>query len=91
MIRYGLTACITHFTIYQQLNSRVISDLQSAQEIELHAQFDSHYLCGRPLDPHQHMAICDPFPLLLQADLDPASLKSPRSKVSLLTKLINYR
>lgn len=57
MIRYGLTASITHFTIYQQLNSRVISDLQSAQEIELHAQFDDHYLCGRPLDPHQHMAM----------------------------------
>lgn len=54
MIRYGLTACITHFTIYQQLNFWVISDLQSAQEIELHAQFDGHYLYGRPLDPHQH-------------------------------------
>lgn len=63
MIRYGLTACITHFTIYQQLNSRVISDLQSAQEIELHAQFAVHYLCARPLDPHQHTATRDPIPL----------------------------
>lgn len=92
MIRvwYGLTACISHFTIYQQLNSWVISDLQSAQEIELHAQFDGHYLCGRPLDPHQHTAIhMAHFPLLLQAGLEPTSLMSARSKASLLTRLFN--
>lgn len=32
------------------LSLQAISDLQLVQEIELHAQFAGHYLCGRLLD-----------------------------------------